>query len=130
VNAHAEITPMPRRILLVEDESALREMLARVLRREGYELLVAADGGEAVALGDDDLAGIDLLISDLIMPGASGADVAAHVRARVPKLGVVFISGSGDHPVLDRVLATGETLLNKPFTLTDFSNVVHHALRA
>jgi two-component system, cell cycle sensor histidine kinase and response regulator CckA len=101
---------------------------ARVLRRKGYDLVVAANGSEAVALQDDDLAGIDLLISDLIMPGANGAEVAAHVRARVPNLGVVFISGSGDHPVLDRILATGETLLNKPFTLADFSNVVHHAL--
>jgi two-component system, cell cycle sensor histidine kinase and response regulator CckA len=128
VDAQLATTPAAPRILLVEDETALRQMLARVLRREGYDLVLAANGSEAVALTDEDLAGVDLLVSDLIMPGASGADVAAHVRARVPNLNVMFISGCGDHPVLQRVLDTGETVLNKPFRLSAFSDAVHHAL--
>ncbi|MGH9374426.1 MAG: response regulator [Vicinamibacterales bacterium] len=120
---------MPR-ILLVEDESSVRQMLMRVLGNQGYELLVASNGSEAVALTDAEVATVDLLISDLIMPGANGADVASRLRARVPHMGVLFMSGSGDHPVLHRVLAGGERFIEKPFSITRFSSVVDEALSA
>jgi two-component system, cell cycle sensor histidine kinase and response regulator CckA len=127
MRANAPNRPVAR-ILLVEDESSIRNLLTRVLTTQGYELLVASNGTEAVSLDDDTLAGIDLLISDLIMPGANGADVAAQLRARIPRLGVVFMSGSSEHPVLKRVLASGERFIGKPFSLTQFSTVVDEAL--
>ena len=119
--------PRPR-ILLVEDEMPVREMLSRVLCRQGYELLVAANGAEAVALCDDHVRTIDLLISDLIMPGANGAEVARSLRRRAPHLNVLFMSGCGDHPVLHRVLNGGEKFIGKPFSLAHFKQVVDRAL--
>lgn len=116
------------RILLVEDELAVREMLARALGRQGYDLLLASNGSEAVALRDEEIKSIDLLISDLIMPGANGAEVASSLRQRVPNLNVLFMSGSGDHPVLHRVLTCGERFIGKPFSIAQFSNVVLEAL--
>lgn len=118
----------PPRILLVEDEMPVREMLSRVLCRQGYELLVAANGAEAVALRDEDVSTIDLLISDLIMPGANGAEVARSLRRRAPHLNVLFMSGCGDHPVLHRVLSGGEKFIGKPFSLSQFTQVVDRAL--
>lgn len=115
----------PPRILLVEDEMPVREMLSRVLCRQGYELLVAANGAEAVALRDEDVSTIDLLISDLIMPGA---EVARSLRQRAPHLNVLFMSGCGDHPVLHRVLSGGEKFIGKPFSLSQFTQVVDRAL--
>jgi two-component system cell cycle sensor histidine kinase/response regulator CckA len=119
-----------RRILLVEDESSVRQMLTRVLSNQGYELLVASTGKEAIALDDEAIASIDLLISDLIMPGANGADVASELRARAPHLEVLFMSGSADHPVLKRVLAGNERFIPKPFSLDELSRLVAEALSA
>ena len=116
------------RILLVEDESAIREVLARVLHRLGYHTLVAANGREAIELVEKEGGDVDLLISDLVMPGQNGADVAKELQTRVPSLGVLFMSGSLDHPVLKRVLASGHRFLPKPFSMTEFRSVVSQAL--
>jgi two-component system, cell cycle sensor histidine kinase and response regulator CckA len=115
------------RILLVEDEAPIREMLTRLLNGKGYELLVAANGREAVDLVEQE-GGVDLLISDLIMPGPNGAEVASELRARVPNLGVLFISGWADHPALQRVLDAGDRFIPKPFSLSEFSSVVREVL--
>jgi two-component system cell cycle sensor histidine kinase/response regulator CckA len=126
--AAARRTPRGPRILLVEDEAAIREVLARVLHRHGYQLLVAADGREALELVEKEGGDVDLLISDLVMPGQNGADVASEVRARVPHVSVLFMSGSLDHPVLKRVLASGHRFLPKPFSMTEFRSVVSEAM--
>jgi two-component system cell cycle sensor histidine kinase/response regulator CckA len=128
MSVHAASCQQRPKILLVEDEMPVREMLSRVLYRQGYELLVAADGAEAVALRDEDVTTIDLLISDLIMPGPNGADVARTLRQRAPHLNVLFMSGCGDHPVLHRVLSGGEKFIGKPFSLAQFKQVVDRAL--
>jgi two-component system cell cycle sensor histidine kinase/response regulator CckA len=116
------------RILLVEDESAIRNVLARVLHRNGYQTLVASNGHEAIELVEKEGGEVDLLISDLVMPGQNGADVASEVQARQPGVGVLFMSGSLDHPVLKRVLASGHRFLPKPFSMTEFRSVVSQAL--
>ena len=123
-------TRIARRILLVEDDTPIREVLTRALHSNGYELLVAANGEEALALVERAGGDVDLLISDLIMPGQNGADVASQLQARVPHLGVLFMSGSLDHPVLKRVLASGHRFIPKPFSLSQFKSVVSEALSA
>ncbi len=116
------------RILLVEDERAVREMLSRVLTRQGYELIVASTGDQAVALCDEDVAALDLVISDIVMPGASGPDVAAHLLARAPHLEVLFMSGYADHPLFKRVVNAGSRFIGKPFSLAHFRAIVKEAL--
>ena len=80
---------MPR-ILLAEDDDSLRGFLARALERAGYEVTACADGEEAVAVLDEDW---DLLLTDIVMPGIDGIEVARQAAARHPGLRIMFITG-------------------------------------
>jgi len=105
------------KILLVEDETALRELAGRMLTEAGYVVASTGDGGEALRLSRTELESIDLLITDMVMPGMSGPDLAAHLLKRLPKVEVLYISGYADHPLIEAgALSDRETLLRKPFT--------------
>ena len=82
-------------ILLVDDEEVARQMLVEVLTHQGYAVLDAGRGAAALALAEK--APIDLLVTDLSMPGMSGWDLAKCRRARHPGLPVLFISGYNEH---------------------------------
>ncbi|OHV32078.1 MULTISPECIES: ATP-binding protein [Pseudofrankia] len=107
-------------ILLVEDEGAIREMTQRILARNGYQVLTASGAAEAIALvggrheARDD---IDLLITDVIMPGMHGGELAGLIRALLPTVRVAYMSGYA-HPVLAARgrLDADVVLLKKPFT--------------
>jgi CheY-like chemotaxis protein len=99
-------------ILLVEDDGAVRRALSSLLESHGYEVLAADSGTAALAAWETAGAQIDLVVTDLMMPGMNGQELAAELAARRPELEIVFISGhSGD---LDPGLA-GYELLHKPF---------------
>src|SRR3546814_10959751 len=80
---------MPR-ILLAEDDEALRGCRARALERAGYDVVACADGEEAVAVLEQDW---DLLLTDIVMPGIDGIEVARQAAARHPGLRIMFITG-------------------------------------
>lgn len=114
-----EIAPTrPRTVLLAEDESAIRELIATRLRAEGHHVLEAADGEEALAfatLGEDE---VELLISDVVMPKLSGTHLATELRARNPELPVLFISGFLGNAELDlRQRFPGAEFMGKPLVL-------------
>src|SRR5580700_9305368 len=81
--------PMPR-ILLAEDDDSLRGFLTRALERAGYDVTACADGEEAVAVLDEVW---DLLLTDIVMPGMDGIEVARLAAARHPGLRIMFITG-------------------------------------
>jgi len=97
-------------VLVVEDDEGVREFLAVVLERAGYTVLLASDGEQALTSGDD--ARVDLLISDVVMHGISGKELATRVRQRRPDLPVLLISG---YPRADLRLEVGDEFLQKPF---------------
>jgi PAS domain S-box-containing protein len=103
-------------ILVVDDEQALREVTGRMLTRSGYTVLTASSGDEAVELASSDVASIDLLLTDVIMPKMQGPTVATEVRKVRPDIKVLFMSGHAQ-PVLqaEDVLGTDFLLLEKPF---------------
>jgi CheY-like chemotaxis protein len=105
-------------ILLVEDDSALREMAATMLRRLGYTVLAAADGIEALSLKQQrDTGHIDLLFTDVVMPHMSGKELADRVRALYPHIRILFTSAYTENAILHQgVLNRGVKLLQKPFT--------------
>ena len=104
----------PARVLLVEDEVAVRELVERILRRDGFEVTSAPDA--LVALRTANSAGpFDLLISDVVMPGMSGIELARELRALRPELRVLLISGYTEEAV-GRVGPDRLELLSKPFT--------------
>jgi DNA-binding response OmpR family regulator len=116
------------RILVVEDEPALAEFLARALRAEGYTVRLALDGlaGERIALGDD----LDLMVLDAMLPGKSGFDVLRAVRASKPDLPVIMLTARG--AVEDRVngLDLGaDDYVTKPFSLSEVLARVRANLR-
>lgn len=108
-------------VLLVEDDTALSRVLARILTRAGYRVLTA-DGPPAVRAQLRDLHGaIDVVVSDLLLPGGGGWAVVEEVRAALPGVPVLFMSGYDLSTVLDRQLIPPEQayrveLLQKPFT--------------
>ncbi len=104
-------------VLVVEDESIVREYTVRVLRRAGYSVVVAANGEEALRLLDAEDTPIYALVTDVVMPGLSGPDLAARVAERAPGIRVVLLSGHIAETLnLDEVLDRGATFLGKPFS--------------
>jgi two-component system, cell cycle sensor histidine kinase and response regulator CckA len=104
-------------ILLVEDEDAVRHLLRDVLKRYGYSVLDAANGGDAIELCRSHPGPIDLVVTDMVMPQISGWEVADAVSALRPKAKIIYMSGYIEHVVVEeRVLDTGVAFLGKPFT--------------
>jgi len=117
----------PPRILLVEDEPSVRELLKHTLTRRGYQVEIGCTGDEGLALCDA-LEPPDLLITDLILPGATGPAIAERLRQRAPGVKVLLMSGYAEHPLLDAAHAAGEPCLVKPFDLTEFNQTVQQLL--
>ena len=115
-------------ILVAEDEASVRELVRTVLMRLGYQVVVAADGQDALAAAERERP--DLLLSDVIMPNLGGPELARRVRALYPDLPILFMSGY-TAGALDRhsLVETGATLLNKPFTPAVLAAAVQQALR-
>lgn len=104
-------------VLLVEDEETLRNLGAVVLETYGYRVLTAADGKEALRLAQRHNGKLDLLLTDVVMPGISGCELAATLRARRPDLKVLFLSGYTEEDMVSRgILNVGSSFLNKPFS--------------
>jgi signal transduction histidine kinase len=104
-------------ILLVEDEDAVRRMAAHVLRQHGYQVLAAADASEALEHWRTRRADIDLLLTDIVMPGMAGNVLAGQLQADVPPLPVVYMSGYTDEPEVQAAISGGRAaFLAKPFT--------------
>ena len=99
------------RVLLVDDDTAVREVTAEALRELGYEVAEAGSGGAALDQLEDAM--VDLLIVDLAMPGMSGAQLASRVRARWPDLPMLFVTGFADRSVLADV--SEAHIVGKPF---------------
>ncbi len=102
------------RILLVEDDPNVRRLVANALRGAGFDVADVDDPRLALALVKQH--DIDLLISDLILPGMNGWELSRRIRRQSPTTRVVFITGHVDSPVIERVVADKATILQKPFT--------------
>ena len=116
-------------VLLAEDDDEIRHMLIEALDALGYATLPAADGEEAVALALD-APQIDLLLTDVVMPGLTGPEVADHVAVRHPELRVLFMSGYADAELENHSLPDGARVLRKPFTLKAMASRVREILDA
>ena len=115
-SAPVEATQHTGTILVVEDEDPVRELIARILRREGFEVIDVPSGAEGLDICAARTGEIDLLLTDVVMPEMSGPqlrDLAYPIR---PEMKVLFMSGYTDELIAKRgVLAVGDSLLNKPF---------------
>ena len=118
-------------MLVVEDESGVRRVVRLALEKQGYKLLVAGSGREAVALAEQHPDTIDLLLTDLVMPEMSGSELAGILRARRPGLAVLLMSGYvEDDFVRHGVVSEEVAFLHKPFTLAELAAKVRATLDA
>jgi two-component system, cell cycle sensor histidine kinase and response regulator CckA len=116
-------------ILIVEDEEGVRRVLLEMLSQQGYRVLVASSGPEAIALCDKEQGTIDLLITDVIMPKMSGRELADNLRACRAGLKVLFVSGYTDSAIVHHgILEEGTVFLQKPFTPEQIAGKVRHVL--
>jgi CheY-like chemotaxis protein len=103
-------------VLVVEDAEALRELAKRLLERRGYRVLLAANAEEALRLFERN-ASIDLVLTDVVMPGASGPELIRRLVEERPALKVIYMSGYTDEAIAHHgVLDPGIAFLQKPFT--------------
>jgi two-component system cell cycle sensor histidine kinase/response regulator CckA len=113
------------RILLVEDEDAVRAIAAKTLAKRGYEVVEACDGEEAYEILEDDIEGFDLLLSDVVMPGLDGPGLLQKARDMLKDTRVVFISGYAAEHFSKTLSEEREvSFLPKPFTLTQLAEKV------
>jgi CheY-like chemotaxis protein len=109
------------RILLAEDDAALRRMIARVLLANGYHVVEAANGEEALASWDRQSGGFDMLVTDVVMPKIGGIELASALRERDPRIRVIYMSGYSQAAIERRdTLQPDAIWLSKPFSLRDF----------
>jgi PAS domain S-box-containing protein len=116
-------------ILLVEDETNLRGLARQYLETQGYKILEAEDGAAALQIVDGHKGTIDLLLTDVIMPGINGRELAAKITRLLPGIRVLYMSGYTENAVgHDGMLDAGINLLQKPFSLPALKDRVQEVL--
>ena len=113
-------------ILVVDDEQVLCDILMKVLSREGYQVQTVTDG--TAALNYISNARVDIMISDIMMPGINGLELMQKVKERWPDIAVILITGYGDtYTVKDAMLQGADEYITKPFKSHEVSLVVERA---
>jgi PAS domain S-box-containing protein len=116
-------------ILVVEDEAGIRALVRKILRRQGYQVLEAANGQEALALCRDHVQGVELLITDVLMPQMGGRELVERLQTLGHEMKVLYVSGyTDDTSVYSGELPAGTAFLQKPFTLGSLLDKVKEVL--
>ena len=118
VSRHAPVEqPVSKRILVVEDDPVVREIIHEVLTLSGYRVVEAVNGEEAIARCDQEDGQFDLLLTDVVMPHMGGRQLAQRLQGRYPQMKILFMSGHLDDAILREGLSReGRAFLPKPFT--------------
>jgi two-component system cell cycle sensor histidine kinase/response regulator CckA len=116
-------------ILVVDDDVAVREVAARVLRRAGYRVLEAGDGSEALEVARSQVGPLDLLLTDVVMPGMNGRELAERLTQEHPGTRLLYMSAYTEDEVILRGVRVAEmNFLYKPFSLEGLTDAVRQAL--
>jgi two-component system, cell cycle sensor histidine kinase and response regulator CckA len=141
VDATADSASVPERvtappkgsetILLVEDSDSLRELTKEFLQIAGYNVVEARDGRDALQLARSHAQDFKLLLTDVVMPGMSGRELADEIKRMLPEIRILFMSGYTSNAIVHRgVLDEGLSLLTKPFTRSGLVQKVHEILKS
>ncbi|HEU4748993.1 MAG TPA: ATP-binding protein, partial [Gemmatimonadaceae bacterium] len=126
----ASVTPRgSETVLLVEDDDSVRTLARRVLLRQGYSVLEARHGGDALTLLDETTGRIHLVLTDVVMPQMNGRALANRISVHFPEMPVLFMSGYTDDDIIRRgALPAGSAFVQKPFTPEILARSVREAL--
>jgi CheY-like chemotaxis protein len=125
----AETSRGTERILLVEDEQAVRAVASRILKKNGYHVTEASDGSEAFALWTADPDSFDVVITDIVMPVMGGWELAERIRHAQPLAPILFMSGyTEDSARRKTILGPGESFIEKPFNPGSLARKAREAL--
>ena len=138
-----ELTPQPagelapaslsgtETVLVVEDQIEARSVICETLRRRGYTVIEAINGPDAIVKGRQPETGIDVMLTDVVMPGMGGRRVTEVIRATRPNLRVVYMSGYTDSAIVDHgILEPGVTFVQKPFATDTLLRKIREVLDA
>ena len=118
-------------VLLVEDDASLRALAVRVLKNYGYEVLVASSGNEALAIASELHTLIDVVVSDVVMPGMNGRQLVEKLFEFRPEMPALLMSGYADDDTLRRGVLHGDTaFLQKPFTPDELARKLRGVLES
>lgn len=123
-----ESTGGGKTILLVDDEKSVRAIVVKILARDGHTVLEAEHGAAALRLAESHDGPIDLLITDMYMPGLRGPEIVERLRPTRPVLPVLYMSGYGDEDVARSGVGPGSSFLRKPFTVQEIRDAVRNVL--
>jgi len=124
-----ELSKGSETILLVEDEVLVRSLVSKFLHSQGYRVLSAARGSDAIQLAAEQSSNIDLLLSDVILPNMNGRQIYERLASTMPKLRVLFMSGYTENIIAPHgVLEGGFYFVQKPFSLKELARKVREAL--
>lgn len=116
-------------VLVIEDEETVRRLAVRLLKRQGYKVLEASNGGEAFILCERYSDPIHLILTDVVMPGVSGRELAERLQKIHPEAKVLYMSGYTDNVILHHgILEQGLSFIQKPFTLEALARKVRQML--
>lgn len=115
-------------ILVVEDDLAVQTIIRNLLQSQGYRVILASSGNEAIEKANSEGHGIDLLLTDVVMPGMSGRELADLLRNHWPKMRILFMSGYTDDDVLRSGIIKHDDFVGKPFTIDALCTKVREAL--
>lgn len=111
-------------ILVVDDDPGVRFALTEVLRDRGHRVIAACSGPEALGL----LEGIDVVVTDLVMPGMDGLELSSRIAARVPSLPVILVTAHGSEQMVQIASSRGVCrCVRKPFDIDEIARVVEQA---
>jgi two-component system cell cycle sensor histidine kinase/response regulator CckA len=121
----------PATILLVENGEMLRPLLCAILKREGYKVVEAKDGDEALAAWEHYQGQIDVVITDMVMPNMSGKKLVERLRLLKPKVKIIYISGYESSLIFaNNQFGPDVAFLQKPFRPVELSKVVREMLKS
>ncbi len=116
-------------LLIVDDDRIILDLMIQTLKPLGFQALFASNGAEAIEISDNTQGKIDLLVTDVVMPGMSGWELAETIRESRPDIKLIFSSGYLDSPtVLNHIMEKGLTFLSKPFTPRSLAAMVQKVL--
>jgi CheY-like chemotaxis protein len=118
-------------VLVAEDEAGVQDLVREVLRQAGYQVIVASSAEEAIEKAAAHPGPIELLVTDVVLPGLNGRQLADHLLAQAPGLAVLFTSGYADTAIVHHgVLEPGTHFIQKPFRIAELTAKVREVLEA